>query len=333
MRYGKGNRLRTLGAVVVATLLLGLVLACSLFNQPPIARIFVETTSGTSPFKVTFDGSTSSDPDGEINFYEWDFGLGDPGVNVAEQRTFTTAQTSEIFNVTLTVTDDDGATDQATQTIEVFRAEATDDSDETTVIMAPTAYFSVDKLIGMEPLTVTFDASQSSAGSGTIAAYSWDFGDETTDTGETVFHVFESEVTAEFLVELIVLNSDGQVDTQLAQIVVIVPDDEAEAAELVADAVVSNRVVTYDSTRPMITPTLIEVTFDARGSYADAGRTIEYYAWNFGDGMLQVQSDDVELKHTYELMPATKTYMVQLTVYDDRGQQDTFIMNLTLTQD
>ncbi|MDH3458376.1 MAG: PKD domain-containing protein, partial [Gemmatimonadota bacterium] len=60
----------------------------------------------------TFDGSGSTDPDGTIVSYEWDFGDGATGTGVSPSHTYAAAGT---YDVTLTVTDNDGATDtQAT---------------------------------------------------------------------------------------------------------------------------------------------------------------------------------------------------------------------------
>jgi PKD repeat protein len=69
---------------------------------------------GTEGDTITLDGSGSSDPDGSIVRYDWSIGgdtLEDAGPNPT--YTFTTAG---VYNVTLTVTDDDGLTDSDTTT-------------------------------------------------------------------------------------------------------------------------------------------------------------------------------------------------------------------------
>jgi hypothetical protein len=65
---------------------------------------------------VTFDGSFSYDLDGEIVSYEWDYGDGttDEGMYGWHQYC-----ENRIFNVTLTVTDNDGLTGNLTKSVEI----------------------------------------------------------------------------------------------------------------------------------------------------------------------------------------------------------------------
>ena len=64
----------------------------------------------------------------------------------------------------------------------------------------------------------------------------------------------------------------------------------------------------------------------------NAGHSIEYYAWEFGDGDLQVETSDLEVTHFYELSAPSQTYIARLTVFDDQGLDNTILINITLTQ-
>jgi glucose/arabinose dehydrogenase/PKD repeat protein len=78
-------------------------------NQPPVAVASANPTSGSAPLTVTFDGSGSSDPDGDPITYAWDLdgdGLFDDSTTV--QPTFTYTQ-SGTFTARLRVTDSPGA--------------------------------------------------------------------------------------------------------------------------------------------------------------------------------------------------------------------------------
>lgn len=89
---------------------------------PPIAVISATPTTGPAPLLVRFDASGSSDLDGEIVRYEWDFeddGAVDQTAAVAN-RSYTEVGS---WTARLTVTDDDGLTDSATVVIEVDHAE------------------------------------------------------------------------------------------------------------------------------------------------------------------------------------------------------------------
>ena len=82
----------------------------------PVAVISANTTSGSSPLMVVFDGSNSYDP-GTIVSYLWDFGDGTFSTSAAPSRTFS-EEGDHI--VTLTVTDDDGLTGTTSTVIRVI---------------------------------------------------------------------------------------------------------------------------------------------------------------------------------------------------------------------
>jgi len=82
-------------------------------NQDPTAT-FTATTSGLT---ANVDGSASSDPDGSIAGYTWDWGDGSPqDSGITATHTFASPGT---YTVTLTVTDDGGATDVVSQQVTV----------------------------------------------------------------------------------------------------------------------------------------------------------------------------------------------------------------------
>lgn len=68
---------------------------------------------------ILFDGSASVDPDGHIAAYHWDFGDGRSAEGVMVSHEFASAGE---FGVTLTVTDDDGATGDTTWVVVVVGA-------------------------------------------------------------------------------------------------------------------------------------------------------------------------------------------------------------------
>jgi PKD repeat protein len=87
-------------------------------NQPPVATF----TCTCTDLPCDFDASGSYDPDGTIVSYEWDFGDGDTGSGETTSHTYAA---DGIYTVTLTVTDDRGATDTDTQPVAVAGAAGT----------------------------------------------------------------------------------------------------------------------------------------------------------------------------------------------------------------
>ena len=85
-------------------------------NQSPTASFTATPTSGVTPLVVSFNASTSSDSDGSIISYAWDFKDGSTGTGQTINHTFSSTGS---YNVKLTVIDNEGATDLTTKTITV----------------------------------------------------------------------------------------------------------------------------------------------------------------------------------------------------------------------
>jgi len=98
--------------MLVASLVL-LLSGCG--NDPPVASFTMSKTVCCIQTNVAFNASGSSDPDGTISTYSWDFGDGSVGTGQVINHAYTAAGT---YTVTLTVTDDGGDTATTTKTIE-----------------------------------------------------------------------------------------------------------------------------------------------------------------------------------------------------------------------
>lgn len=81
-------------------------------NQAPTASFSFSCTN----LSCSFNGSASSDTDGSISSYSWNFGDGSTGTGATPSKSFATAGS---YIVTLTVTDNGGATGSQTRSVSV----------------------------------------------------------------------------------------------------------------------------------------------------------------------------------------------------------------------
>jgi len=166
-------------------------------NEPPVAVISAPSSADAGKL-VTFDGSGSSDAvahgqNGLIVSYLWTFGDGNTGTSEIVTHDYTSTGD---YSVSLTVTDDDGATDTAIHTIAIFEPPVA-------VIVAPSS--------GVVNENVTFDGSGSSDPDGTIVSYLWKFGDG--DTSTLIEPTHNYTLTGIYSVRLTVTDDDGATDT------------------------------------------------------------------------------------------------------------------------
>jgi hypothetical protein len=123
---------------------------------------------------VTFDGTASYDPDGNIVSYGWDFGDASFGSGSIVTHTYNSAGT---FTIRLTVTDNEGKTGSTTRTVQVAKLND-----------PPTADFTFSPATGLYPIWIEFNASASRDPDGRIVQWSWDFGDGFTGSGLVIGH-------------------------------------------------------------------------------------------------------------------------------------------------
>lgn len=88
-------------------------------GQPPVAVAEANPTSGTAPLTVSFSSVNSTDPDGTIVGYSWNFGDGTSSTEPNPVHVYNSAGT---FTAVLTVTDNSGLSDTDSVAINVQQA-------------------------------------------------------------------------------------------------------------------------------------------------------------------------------------------------------------------
>ena len=256
---------------------------------PPHADFTCSPNAGAAPLEVSFDASLSYDKDGYINKYEWDFGDGDKGQGVFITHVYKKKGT---YIATLTVTDNDGFSNQKSVKIDVSSTST-----------KPKASFVASPLRGTPPLKVEFDASNSKPGgeSSSIIKYEWDFGDGHTGTGKRLSHIYKK------------------------------PDDYTVTLKVTNDKLLSDSAtkIIVVFTRPTASFTLspsegiapLKVKFDASSSYDEDGKIVKY-KWNFGDG---TKKEGMKVEHTYTW---GGIFTVTLQVVDDDGYTSSVMKNV-----
>jgi PKD repeat protein len=127
---------------------------------------------------IQFDGSGSEDSDGTIVSYLWNFGDGTTGTGVNPSHTYTAVGQ---YTVTLTVTDDDGATHTYATT--------------SSIPNTPPVANHGGPYTGQVNVSVHFDGSGSTDLEENIISYYWSFGDQSIGSGVNPSHSYTSAGT------------------------------------------------------------------------------------------------------------------------------------------
>ena len=175
-------------------------------NIAPTADFEYTPSNPTTADTVSFT-DLSSDPDGTIVAWDWDFG--DGGSSTVADPTYS-YDDDGVYTITLTVWDDDSGTDVHTDTITVTN-------------VGPTADFTY---FPIEPSILdTVDFTDTSIDpDGTIVAWEWDFDDGDTSTMQNPSHQFTT--SGQYSVSLTVWDDDDATDT------IIIPIDITPPVEV-----------------------------------------------------------------------------------------------------
>lgn len=234
------------------------------------------TTCVNTP--IYFDGSKSTDIDGVVDAYEWDFGDGEFGSGAKPIHIYKEVGT---YKVKLIITgSSNGKCDNKGY-----------DELLITVNEGPIANFTAKDSVAKGE-TIYFDASPSTSNDATIISYEWDFADGSTSDGRTVSHIFNK--SGNYLVRLkIKTDSQNECNQTMAFQNIFVNDGPiAKAGENLSVSASESFML------------------DASKSYDNDGNISEY-KWEFSNGDIRYGKI---IEHS---ISQSGNYSVTLTVTDN----------------
>ena len=270
-------------------------------NTAPVA-VVNGPYSGAPSSAISFTSSGSNDPDGSISSYSWDFGDGNTSTSANPNHSYASAGT---YNVSLTVTDNSGATNSASTTANI-------ESSSSNELFNGVAQNGLSASTGQElsyvvnvPSGATNLVISTSGGSGDVDMYTR-FGSAPTDS------TYDCRPYASGNNETCTVANPAQgthhvrlkAYSAFSGLTVVASFDVGGGGSNEAPVAVSNG--TYSG--------LINeaVSFSSAGSN-DPDGSITSYSWSFGDG---ASSTSANPTHTYS---SQGTYAISLTVTDDQG--------------
>ncbi|MBT3865399.1 PKD domain-containing protein [Candidatus Peregrinibacteria bacterium] len=232
-------------------------------GETPAAIIEVQGEPATYETGVSyiFKGGESVSPNGDILAYSWDF---DDGSAIEDTKTVShTFDTEGVYNVILTVTDEEDKEGESLLEIVIGTKPGTPQAKMTT---DPALEDGALAIVGDSPLTISFDGSVSTDSDENILEYEWDFDNdgEVDEYGKKSSHTYIKEGT--HTARLTVTDADNNVGTTTIGIQVSTPGIKAKL-----------------TAEPINGEVPLTVKFDSTGS-SHPGAEISSYKWDFGDG-------------------------------------------------
>lgn len=289
-------------AVIPEQLVIGI--GTKVVNVPPVAAFTFSPKNPRPGDTIYFNAEASSDPDGNIKEYHWDFGDGKKIDSLQSHLTdheYTPSVTTT-YTVTLRVVDDKEADGVVSNEVTVAVKE---DKNQ-----PPTAAFSFSPKNPRAGETVRFNAEASTdPDSDEPLDYEWDFGVGTpldTSSGKMAECIYDVTEEKTLTVTLKVIDIAGAEGIATAEITVR-PSPVAR--------------FTFSPSEPMVDE---YVTFDASTSEGD----IETYRWYFGDGG-KTTIKSTGIMHQYK---NKGSFTVTLTVTDENKRQSVFSVKLKVQE-
>jgi PKD repeat protein len=270
-------------------------------NEPPTAAFEYSPKSPVSGERVYFNAEASSDSDGDVVLFQWDFGDGAAAQGKMVSHIYSFDRETTV-TVTLKVTDNLGG-EGVTSTDIVISAGAENSK--------PSADFTYSPLSPKLDDIVYFNG-ESSTDDGDIVAYEWDFGDGDTAQGVKVNHRYGFTNTTTVVVSLKVTDDQGAQDIESKEITV---SKESNINPVAA--------FTFSPQSPVSEET---VYFNAEAS-TDSDGDIVSFEWDFGDGST---AKGEAVTHAFSVTQTTK-FIVTLKVTDDKGGEGVISKEITVT--
>ncbi len=264
-------------------------------NIPPVADFEFSPKNPIGGQTVYFT-STSTDADGTIDEYNWNFGDGSPDVGGATtSHVYPVLSEAKEYAVVLTIEDNDGK--------EAIKAKAVPVGISTN--KPPVAEFTFSPQAPYVNNAIQFNAAKSHDEDGDSLTYKWNFGDsnkDDPDTHVTVSHTYQKAGT--FVVTLTVDDGHGLQGVAIAEVKVSMP------------------LTAYFTYKPDFPNTAVEITFDASLSQGD----IILYEWDFGDGGTK-KLTDATTTHIYK---APGGYKVILIVTGSNSEKASYVATISV---
>jgi len=286
---------------------------------PPIADFAYLPANPEAGAIILFNATLSTDPDGQITSFAWDFD-GDGETDSAAAIVNHSFPEDGVYDVSLTVTGNSGSTDTLTLQVVVGSGVAAPPATLIT-LLPPIADFEYSPANPQTGSLVLFNGTLSTDPDGVIAAYAWDFnGDNVIDSSAAIAeHSFLIEGT--YAVSLTVTDNSGSTDTHTLQVAV----DPREAPEQPATSLPPLADFEYSPAQPIARELVL---FNGMLS-TDIDGEIVAYAWDFNDDDV-IDSTDSFIEYVF---PSPGTFNVSLTVTDNSGRSDTFIQAILVDAD